>query len=460
MPTEPTGAAVAAIVALRRNLRGEVLAPEDRRFALARRLWSASIDRHPAAIVECEDAEDVALAVRVAAEHGLQITVRGGGHNTAGRAAADGALLLDLSRLRAVTVNPRARIAVVQGGALWHDVDVASAKAGLATTGGLVSGTGVGGFTLGGGTGWLMRQHGLAVDNLRAAGIVLPDARFVRASADDNAELFFALRGAGGGLGVVTSFEFQLHPVRMVLAGLIVRPLSEARTALGIFRDFALQAPDEFCGMTVLAHAPTLPFLDAFWHGQPVVITAVCWNGDPAAGERVLEPLRRFGSPLTDHIGPIPYVQWQHLQDPIAPPGRYHYWKTATFAQLDDAALDVMATAAASLPTRQCEIHLQHLGGAVARVGEGDTAFSNRRAQFFVNLIGTTLWQDGYAELRERIRTLHQLLSPRALPTLLPNFSNADDGAIGSRLGQVQAERLAALRRRYDPEQRFIQGGT
>ena len=213
MTAESPPSQVKVVDALSRCLRGVVVRPDDPRFAIGRRVWNAAIDRHPAALVVCDDAEDVALAVRIAADHGTPVTVRGGGHNVAGRSVADGALLIDLSRMRAVVVNERARVAVVQGGALWHDVDVATGDAGLATTGGLVSSTGVGGFTLGGGTGWLMRQHGLAIDNLLAASVVLADGRFVRASANENAELFYGLRGGAGGLGVVTSLEFQLHPL-------------------------------------------------------------------------------------------------------------------------------------------------------------------------------------------------------------------------------------------------------
>jgi hypothetical protein len=443
--------ATTAVSALRAALRGRVLSPDDASYALSRRVWNAAIERRPVAIAQCADAEDVARAVRIAVDHGLKITARGGGHNVAGRAVADGAVLIDLAGMRGVSVNQAAQVAQVDGGALWHHVDVATAGAGLATTGGLVSSTGVGGFTLGGGTGWLMRRHGLGVDNLRSAGVVLADGRFVRASAEEHAELFYGLRGGGGGLGVVTSFEFQLHPVRQVLAGLIIRPPAEAAVALRAFRDFALEASDEFCGMVVLAHAPTLPFLDAAWHGQPVVIQAVCWCGESAAGERALAPLRRFGAPLVDHVGPMPYVQWQHLQDPLAPPGRHHYWKTATLGQLSDGTIEVLAAALPELPTRWTEIHIQHLGGAVAQVGEADSAFSGRAAPFFVNLIGTAVWAEEFGALRARIRTLHQQLESQALPTLLPNFSNADDGAVVARLAPDKAARLVSLQRRYDP---------
>lgn len=458
MTAESPPSQVKVVDALSRCLRGVVVRPDDPRFAIGRRVWNAAIDRHPAALVVCDDAEDVALAVRIAADHGTPVTVRGGGHNVAGRSVADGALLIDLSRMRAVVVNERARVAVVQGGALWHDVDVATGDAGLATTGGLVSSTGVGGFTLGGGTGWLMRQHGLAIDNLLAASVVLADGRFVRASASENAELFYGLRGGAGGLGVVTSLEFQLHPLHRVLAGLIVRPPTEAGDALRVFRDFASAAPDEFCGVMVIAHAPPLPFLPAAWHSQPVVILAFCWCGEPGAGERALEPLHRFGSPLAVNFGPMPYVQWQHMLDGGAPAGRQQYWKNATFDGLSETTIGVLAAAATDLPTGCSEIHVQHLGGAVARIPEPDTAFASRRAEFFVNLIGATPWSEEFGEVRERVRRLHDRLTPSALPGLLPNFSDQDDVGVTARLDAVRAQRIGSLRRRYDPQGMFVSG--
>src|SRR5580704_10486443 len=257
-----------AIAAFRRHLRGVTLLPSDPGYVLKRRVWNAAIDKWPAAIVLCADAEDVAFALQIATDHGIAVTVRGGGHNVAGRAVDDGSLLLDMSALRGVSINPESRIATVQGGSLWHDVDVATAPHGLATTGGLVSSTGVGGFTLGGGAGWLMRRHGLASDNLRRATVVLADGRTVGASLEENPDLFWALRGGAGGVGAVTSFEFALHPLTDVLAGLIVHPASAAPEMLPRFRDFIAEAPDEFCGMAVMLNAPaTLPLLTPTYRG-------------------------------------------------------------------------------------------------------------------------------------------------------------------------------------------------
>lgn len=440
-----------ALGALRTQLRGTIIVPGDAGYDAARRLWNAAIDRRPSAIIECADAEDVSFAVRIAADHGLQMTVRGGGHNVAGRSIRDRTLLLDLSKLRGVAVNRELRIAAVQGGALWRDVDSATAVEGLATTGGLVSGTGVGGFTLGGGAGWLMRKYGLACDNLRSAGVVLADGRFVRASAEEHSALYWGLRGGAGGLGVVTSFEFDLYPVRDVLAGLIIHPAGRALDALRAFRDFAAAAPDEFCGIAVIANAPPLPFLDSAWHGRPVVVFAVCWAGDSEAGERNLAALRAHGQPLAVHLGPIPYVEWQKKQDPAAPAGSYNYWKSANFTTLSENTLDLLAAASHRLPTARSEIHVQHMGGAVGRIPAEESAFAHRDAQFFVNLIGVTDNAHHLDALRDNIRALYDRMSREALPSTLPNFSDQDDTDDVRGFGRLHATRLESLRHRLDP---------
>jgi FAD binding domain len=436
---------------LRSRLRGTTLLRGDAGYDLARRVWNGAIDRHPSAIVECADAEDVSHAVRIAAEHGVRMTVRGGGHNVAGRSIRDGSLLLDLSKLRHVSVNPDSRVATVQGGAVWRDVDAATAAHGLATTGGLISSTGVGGFTLGGGAGWLMRKHGLACDNLRGAGLVLPDGRFVRASAQEHADLYWGLRGGAGGLGVVTAFDFQLHPLRDVLAGLIIHPAENAASALRAFRNFASESADDFCGLAVIAQAPPLPFLDAAWHGRPVVLFAVCWSGDPATGEAALAPLRAYGNPVVEHIGRMPYVQWQQIQDPLAPRGHYYYWKTANFSGLDDRILDKLAAMATRLPTMRSEIHLQHMGGAVSRIAPEECAFAHRNAAFFVNFIGVTDAASAVGTLRAGIRALHESVAGDALPSILANFADADDTGDVRRFGSQNAVRLESLRKKYDP---------
>jgi FAD/FMN-containing dehydrogenase len=441
-----------AIAALRRHLRGFTLLPADPGYVLKRRVWNAAIDKWPAAIVLCADAEDVAFALQIATDHGIGVTVRGGGHNVAGRAVDDGALLLDMSALRGVSINPESRIATVQGGALWHDVDVASALQGLATTGGLISSTGVGGFTLGGGAGWLMRRHGLASDNLNAATVLLADGRMVRASLTEHADLFWGLRGAGGGLGVVTSFEFSLHPIREVLVGVVVYAASNAQSVLQAFRDYALHAPDEFCGLAVIGHATPLPFLDPEWYDRPVVVLAMCWCGEVAPGSRSMAALQNLGSPLGARFEPMSYVRWQHMHDLSATPYRFQYWKTASFGALSDGTIGALAAAAEDLPTPMTSIHLQHFGGAVARQCTDDSVFAQRETAFFVNIMGSSPWIDEFPYLRERVRRCYDRIAPQALRgLLLPNFSGLDDGDASAHMGIPAAERIGALRRRYDP---------
>jgi len=440
---------------LRPLLRGSVLGTDADEYERVRRVWNAAIDRRPCAIARCADAGDVRLTLQVARDHGVGITVRGGGHNVAGLAVRDGALMLDLAAMREVTVDEERRIAAVQGGALWRDVDAATGAAGLATTGGLISTTGVGGFTLGGGAGWLMRRYGLACDNLIAARVALADGRSVRVAADEHPDLYWALRGGAGGFGVVTGLDLRLYPLTDVLAGLVVFPGDESTAVLRRFRDFAREAPDEFCGMVVLTHAPPLPFVDRAWHGRPVSILAVCWCGDRAAGERALESILHAGSPVAEAVARIPYAQWQQMLDPSAPPGRHHYWKSINLANLSDATIDRLVSAASALPTKVTELHVQHMGGAVARGPAAECAFAHREAQFFVNLMGQTPETTHFETVRAWIRALYGQLSIDALDGKMPNFADHDDQDAVARFGGENARRLHDLRERYDPDGLF-----
>lgn len=441
--------------ALQSRMRGTVVGADVDGFNQLRRVWNGAIDRRPCAIARCVDAHDVQLALQVARDHRVEVTVRGGGHNVAGLAVRDGALLLDLGAMRAVSVNTQLRIATVEGGALWRDVDAATAAAGLATTGGLISTTGVGGFTLGGGAGWLMRRCGLACDNLLGANVVLADGRNVRVDAGEHPDLYWGLRGGAGGLGVVTSLEFRLYPLAQVLAGLVVFPGDQSAAVLRRFRDVAHDAPDEFCGLVVMTSAPPLPFLDAAWHGRTVCIVAVCWSGAVATGDRILEPIRHAGASLADVVAPMPYAHWQQMLDPSAPPGRCHYWKSVNFASLSDGAIDLLAAAADARRTPFTELHVQHMGGAVARVPPSDCAFAHRDARFFVNLIGAAADATDFDGLRGWIRDLYTRLSAHALPSRMPNFSDADDQDAIAQFGKDHARRLQELRVRYDPEGLF-----
>jgi FAD/FMN-containing dehydrogenase len=427
----------------------------DAAYDEARQVWNAAIDRRPLAIAMCRNEQDIQSVLAIARDNAVPVTVRGGGHNVAGLSMRDGAILLDLSALREVAVDGKMRVATVGGGALWRHVDSATASHSLAVTGGVVSSTGIGGLTLGGGVGWLMRRHGLASDNLLSARVVLADGRAIRVSAEEHPDLYWLMRGGAARFGAVTEFQFRLHPLRDVLAGLVIHPAESAREVLRLFRDFSAVAPDEYCGLAIITHAPPLPFLDQAWHGRPVVILAACWCGEIAEGDRALAPLRQFGQPLADVIHPFAYAQWQTMQDPLAPAGRHHYWKSLSFKSLPDNVIDQLADAAYHLPSPVTELHVQHLGGAVARVPDGDSAFPHRHADFFVNLIGNTVDKPAFEAMRGWVRGMHARLAPHALPGMLSNFCGADDAETLAQFGTIRTQRIMELRRSADPNGLF-----
>jgi FAD/FMN-containing dehydrogenase len=437
-------------------MRGSLLRPDSPDYEQRRHVWNGAIDRRPLAIARCEDAEDVAIVVKFAASERLPLTVRGGGHNVAGLAVRDGSLMLDLGALNRVEVDAQARIARVEGGALWREVDAATQSHGLATTGGFVSSTGVGGLTLGGGVGWLMRQYGLAIDNLLSADIVLADGRCVVASADQHADLFWALRGGAGGLGVVTRFVFRLHTVSMVLAGAVFHPIEAAPALLRTFREFTPTAPEQGTCMLVFGAAPPAPFLPPQVHGQRVVALAYCWSGDPADGEQALAPLTGFGEPLGKVGGVMPYAAWQQSFDVHAPAGDRYYWTTSTLDGLDDALVDALVHDAATSPDPLCEVHVHHLGGAVAKVPTEASAFVHRDAPFFINAIGHAGSAETFPAVREWVRGLRSSLAPWARDGMQANFAGeVDDWQVQTHDATARS-RLQKLRLQYDPAGLFL----
>ena len=438
--------------ALAEALRGWLLRKGNPDYELRRRVWNGAIDRYPAAIAHCVDAEDVRAAVEFASHARIPMTVRGGGHNVAGLAVRDGALMLDLGAMNRVDVDPVSRTVRVEGGALWRDVDAATQPHGLATTGGFVSTTGIGGFTLGGGVGWLMRRCGLAIDNLIEADVVLANGRDVVASEEKHADLFWALRGGAGGLGVVTHFTYRLHAVNEVLAGVVFHPIDAAADLLRLFRDVTPNLPDALTTMLVFTTAPPLPFLPPEVHGQRVIALAYCWSGDPAQGVPACAPLVEWGRPLGRHEGVLPYAAWQQSFDPSAPAGDHYYWTTSQFDALDDALIEALLPEAITPADPLCEVHVHHLGGAVAAVPGHATAFSQRNAAFFINVIGHTGTAERFTAVRDWARSLHAQLAPHACPGMQPNFIGemADLGA--STHDVLARSRLAAVRKRYDPD--------
>ena len=439
--------------ALRARLRGELLRPGDDGYTGARTLWNAMIDRRPALIARCRGAADVVAALRFARAHDLLVAVRGGGHNIAGTAVCDGGLMIDLSPMRTVRVDPGRRTARVDPGCTLADVDHETQAFGLALPMGINSTTGIAGLTLGGGFGWLSRLHGMTIDNLLSADVVTPAGGLVRASADENADLFWALRGGGGNFGVVTSFEFRLHPVGPeVLSGLVVHPLENAPRVLRFYRSFAATLPDETAVWVVMRTAPPLPFLPAEWHGRPVIVLAAFHAGDMDEGERILEPLRDFGTPIGDAVGPHPYAAWQQAFDPLLTPGARNYWKSHDFARLDDGLLDLLVDHAARLPSDQTEIFIGQLGGAMGRVPADATAYADRDAAFAMNVHGR--WETeaedaaGIAWCREVFRQA----APYATGGAYVNFLTDEEGGRVKDAYGANYDRLAAIKRTYDPD--------
>jgi FAD/FMN-containing dehydrogenase len=444
------------IEVLKQGVQGAVILADDPAYDSARQVWNAMIDKHPAAIVRCTSVQDVVHSVNFARSHGLVLAVRGGGHNIAGSAVCDGGIVIDLSQMRSVQVDAGARRASVQGGATLADFDAAAQAHGLATPLGINSTTGVAGLTLGGGFGWLSRQYGMTIDSLASAEVVTAAGEVVQASASEHPDLFWALRGGSGNFGVVTRFGFELHPVGPeVLSGLIVYPLSDAKAVLQQYREFAAQAPDELSVWSVLRQAPPLPFLPEQVHGQPVVVLALLYTGEPAQGRQLIAPLHAFGRPEGAHIGLQPYTAWQKAFDPLLAPGARNYWKSHNFSTLEDGLFDAIIAAIEKLPSPQCEIFFGALGGATARPAPDSAAYPHRDARFVMNVHGR--WDDPADDecCIRWARDFFKASAPFASGGVYVNFLTADEGdRVRSAYGQ-NYERLAQIKRQYDPANLF-----
>jgi len=444
------------VAALRSKLRGTVVLPGENGYDEARTIWNAMIDRRPGLVVRCLGAADVINAITLARNEKLLVAIRSGGHNIAGNAVCDGGLLIDLSLMKSVHVDPASRTASVEPGATLADFDKEAQGFALATPLGINSTTGVAGLTLGGGFGWTTRKFGLTVDNLISAEIVTADARLVRASDNENQDLFWALRGGGGNFGVVTSFEFKLHPLGPeVLSGLVVHPFDKAGELLSEFRRIAKEAPDELTTWIVMRKAPPLPFLPAEWHGKEVLIFAACYSGDIKEGEKAMKGLRALGKPIVDVISPHPFTGWQAAFDPLLTPGARNYWKSHDFTDLSDAAIKVVLDAVRTLPSPECEVFIAHVGGAMARVASDATAWPNRNAHFIMNV--HTRWRDRAQDQAcvAWARRLFDAAAPFASGSVYVNFMPDDEGDRVEKAYGTNYGRLVDIKRRYDPDNLF-----
>jgi len=438
------------IDAFRAGFRGSVLLPGDEGYDEARSVWNGMIDRRPALIARCAGAADVMAAVKLAKGHDLIVSVKGGGHNIAGNAVCQDGLMIDLSTMRSVYVDRQARTARAEGGATWGDFDAETQAFGLATTGGLISTTGVAGLTLGGGIGWLMGSYGLACDNLISLDLVTADGELVTASAEQNPELFWGLKGGGGNFGVVTSFEFRLFPVGPLLAGMLLYPLDRAAEAFARFRDFLREAPDE---VGALAGFVTTP------DGDRVFALVLVYNGPVADGERVLEPLREFGSPLLDTIEPMPYRVIQTLFDAGAPPGLRNYWKSSFLKDVPDDAMEILVERFRKAPDAHCKMFIECIGGEVRRAGRDDSVFAHRDSPFNLLILGG--WELASADEANIAwtRDTWRAMQPYASEGVYVNYLNqeADEGSdrVKAAYGPERYARLAALKAKYDPGNLF-----
>jgi FAD/FMN-containing dehydrogenase len=428
-------------------LRGQVVRPQDPTYDEVRRLHNGMIDRRPALIVRCSGAADVLHCVRAARENDLPVSVRGGGHGVAGFAVCEGGLMIDLSAARGVRVDCERRTARASGGAMWGDFDHETQAFGLATTGGVVRATGIAGLTLAGGHGLLMRKYGLVCDNLLSVDVVTADGRLVKASAEENADLFWGLRGGGGNFGIATSFAYRLHPVGSVVGGLLLYPLAQARSVLRFYDEFTSAAPDELGSLAALA---TLP------DGTKAAVILLAYAGDPERAEMALRPLRNCAPLLADQVTVMPYTAFQSIAEHFNPRGLRNYWKTSYLARLSDDAIDAMVEYHARVPSPFTHQVLYTLGGAVGRVGADDTAVAYRDARHIFIAIG--MWEDAAADDENvaYVRRLWDTVRPFSSGGFYPNYeADTAPGQVEAAFGAAKYERLLALKRKYDPDNFF-----
>jgi len=448
--------AAAALEGLGAGLRGRLLCEADSEYDAARTIWNDMIDCRPGLIVRCAGTADVLEAVRFARDNRLLVAVRGGGHNIAGSALCSGGLMIDLSLMKSVRVDPAAGRAWVEPGATLADVDAETQAFGLAVPTGINSTTGIAGLALGGGFGWLTRKFGLTADSLLSADVVTAAGELVRASRSEHPDLYWALRGGGGNFGIVTAFEFRLHKVGPeVLSGLVIHPLDEARTVLQRYREALAAAPDEFSCWVVMRKAPPLPFLPAEWHGKEVLVLAMCDSGSLDEGEKDAAPMRAIGKPIVDVVGPHPFAGWQKAFDPLLAPGARNYWKSHDMAELSDAAIDLLIGAVRELPGPECEIFIGYVGGAASRVPAGDAAFPQRLPHFVINVHAR--WRDPEMDSAciAWARGLYEAAKPLAIGTAYVNFMPGDEASRVEAAYGANYHRLAEVKRRYDPQNLF-----
>jgi FAD/FMN-containing dehydrogenase len=447
--------ALASLDLLAEQVTGQLVRPGDADYEAARHVYNGMIDARPAAVVRCSGTDDVAAVVRFAADTGTPLAVRGGGHSVPGFGTADDAVVADLSALQSVEVDDERRTATAGGGTTWARFDDVTAAHGLATTGGVVASTGIGGLTLGGGMGYLSRGYGLTCDNLLAAEVVTADGRVLTADEDENADLFWALRGGGGNFGVVTRFSYRLHPVTSVLGGPIFFELDDAPALLAYYREFIRTAPREFGGFAAFQIAPPLPFIPAERVGQPLALLVSCWTGAPQEGERILQGFREAARPVAEAVGVLPYAALNSMFDPLLPAGLQHYWKASFATTLTDEAIAEHMRHGPNLPNVESAVHFHTVNGAVHDLAADATAFGHRDAT--INTVIAGMWPDPADNEANTawVRDYHAAIAPHSQPGGYVNFASADDQSRVADNYGANYTRLREVKRRYDPDNLF-----
>jgi FAD/FMN-containing dehydrogenase len=445
-----------AVDAFGMGLRGELVRPGDAGYDDHRRVWNGSIDRHPVLIARCAGVADVIAAVRFARTHGLLVAVRSGGHSFPGHSVCDGGLVIDLSPMKGIRIHPVTRTARAQAGVLLGEFDHESQQFGLAIPAGIVTHTGLAGLTLGGGTGFIMRKYGLTIDNLYSVDLVTAEGEFVKASENENADLFWGIRGGGGNFGIVTEFGFRLNPLGpQVVAGPVFWRMGDAPSVLRFYRDWIADCPDDLMTIVVQRKAPALPVVPPDLVGKHVVAVVCCYAGSVEEGEKVVRPLKEFGSPVLDLLVPKPYLMHQSMFDPSFPPGWWYYVRACDVAELTDDIIDVMVEHGHRIKSPITSVGLWQMGGAVARVGDHETAFNSRSAGHNFNINGNAESAAGFDDEREWARSLWDALSPYHTSVYVNFLMDEGEERVRGAYGPEKYDRLKALKRKYDPENFF-----
>jgi hypothetical protein len=445
-----------AVDDLATSFGGVLIRPHDAMYDEQRRIWNGSIDRRPALIARCTSVADVISAVRFAREHDRLVAVRSGRHSYPGLGVCDDGVVIDLGQMKGIRVDPEGRTARAQAGVLLGEMDRETQAFGLAVPAGIVTHTGLAGLTLGGGVGWLQRKHGLTIDQLLSVDVVTAEGEFVKAGANENADLFWGLRGGGGNFGIVTEFEFRLNPVGpMVVAGAVVWPMENSPQVLRFYREWIQEVPEELTTIVTFRRVLPLPSIPEELHGRHVVIVGCCYGGSAEEGEQVLKPLRDFGAPLLDGFGPMTFVAHQATLDPGFPHGWWYYIRSCNLAELNDEVIDTLAEHGLRIASPVTVFSIYHLGGAIARVGEDETAFTGRDAGHLLNIIGITRTEQGFDSEREWSRGLWSALEPHHQNVYVNFLMEEGEERIRQAYGAEKYDRLRALKREYDPDNFF-----